>query len=249
MPYLVAPGWAPRYGIMETPPGGGACQDTGRRIYSGCAQYAIEGGTSASAPTLNGMVLDLFGQKPFLANKPEATRAIILLTSRNVRDGYWNRTFDGVDGNGVVHGQDAISFAQSMATVSPGNGAVANGLWIGSLSQADFNGNSKDFNVKIPSVLPTGKHLRFVLTWDSSPDFIARVDDLSDVDLGHWASDTWSSSFDGNIEILDLPVSITPAGSTQVISVVPYVWRIHPNARSSIIYAAAAWSFVADHAH
>lgn len=246
MPYIVAPGWAPNVYFRRNPDN--SCTWMGSNLNDACSNYAIDGGTSAAAPTANAMVLNLLGQASFLVNWPEGTRAILLLTSRNVTDGYWNDNFDGKDGNGIIHGQDAIAFAQTKTSVSPGNTAVENGLWMGSLTQSDFNYQEKAFNIRIPSQLPSGKHLRVVLTWDASPDLSAGITELSDIDLLHPASGTNSNSWNSNIEILDLPQSATPAGSTQTVSVFPYSWRHSAGARSSSIYVALAWTFVSDHA-
>lgn len=246
MPYLVAPGWSPRGGVRVIP-GTPNCEKYGIFLHNTCADLAVDWGTSFAAPVVNGMVLNLLGQVSFLVNYPEATRAILILTTRNVTGGNWKQNIDGLDGNGVIHGKDAISFAKKMITVSPNGTARTDGLWNGSLSQTDF-GTTKNFNVKIPTVLPSGQHLRVVLTWSSSPDFIAQIDDLSDLDLFHSGSGTTSNSWNSNIEVLDIPVGNTPAGSVQVVSVSPLTWRRNANARSNIIYVAMAWSFVADQA-
>jgi hypothetical protein len=249
MPYIVAPGWSPRGGVRIHAGSTDSCELYGVFLQNSCVNYEIQWGTSASAPTANAMVLNLIGQKSSLANMPELTRAIILATSRNVRDSYWNSTFDGFDGNGVIHGKEAIELAKGITSVYPGNAAVERGAWYSTLGQADFNGTAKSFKIKIPTTLPSGKHLRVVLTWDSSPDFVANVNDLSDLDLACAAANLSSASYDSNIETLDIPVTVTPAGSTLAIQVMPYTWRHHANARSASIYAAMVWTFVADHAH
>jgi hypothetical protein len=138
-----------------------------------------------------------------------------------------------------------------MATVYPNSTAQINGYYYTSLSQSDFIPSSvhRSFNIKIPSSLPADKHLRIVLTWDSSPDLIANVNDISDIDLSFNNGAKSSSSWDANVEMIDVPAANTAPNGTYPCEIVPYLWRHHANARSSIIYVALAWGWVTDHAH
>lgn len=173
-----------------------------------------------------------------------------MLTARNVKGGYWKSQIDGQDGAGVVHGKDAISFAKAMSTTSANWPAIINGANFSSFTANDFNPSSvqRIFNIKIPSSLPVGKHLRIVLTWDSSPDLVANVNDLSDLDLSFNNGAYNSLSVDGNVEIIDVPNGSVVPNGTYTCAIVPYTWRIHPNARSTGIYSALVWGWVTDHA-
>jgi hypothetical protein len=262
LPYIVSPGWAPR--LVASPPPAcalsgsttsypifmkGPCIPNNGSIYDDRLTH----GTSMSAPTMSGMVTSLIGQVPTLYQDPTGIRAILLLTARNVTGGYWDWLVDGWDGAGVVHGLDAINFAKTMSWISsPNNVAKQNGYYASSFQQVDFSPSApRQFNIQIPSVLPSGRHLRIVLTWTSSPDLINRVNDLSDLDL-HFVGNSesrFASSWDSNIEILDiLPSEVTPNG-TYMCRIVPYTWRHHPNARSNRIYASLVWTWVTNHAH
>jgi hypothetical protein len=248
MPYIVAPGYSP-FGDISPQPNCYAFDVIPMK--TPCFAEDQLWGTSMSAPTLSGMAASLIGQAPAISSQPEAVRAILMLTARNVKYGYWSVGTDGLDGAGVVHGQDAISFAQSMATVSPNGVAVISGHYYNWFSQSDFLPSSvhRSFNIKIPSSLPANKHLRIVLTWDSSPDFVANVNDLSDMDLLFNNGSHSSTSWDANVEMIDIPAAnVTPNG-TYSCEIVPYLWRHHTNARSSNFYVALTWGWVTDHAH
>jgi subtilase family protein len=248
MPYIVAPGYTP-FADHSLPPNCYMLNVTPMK--TSCFAEDQLWGTSMSAPTLSGMAASLIGQVPSIASQPEAVRAILMLTARNVKYGYWSPGTDGLDGAGVVHGQDAISFAQSMVSVSPNNTAEVNGVYYASLSQADFTPSPvvKYFNIKIPASLPANKHLRIVLTWDSSPDIGANVNDLSDFDLSFNNGWQWSSSWDANVETIDVPAANVTPNATYNCGIHPYTWRHHANARSSLVYTSLTWGWVTDHAH
>lgn len=261
MPYLVAPGWAPRARV------GGSCLNGTQYLTGTSTSYPIwmkgacvpntgsiydslSWGTSMSTPTAAGMVADIMGGASFIKSYPELIRAVVLLTARNVSGGYWQSGIDGIDGAGVIHGSDARAWAQSMTSVSPNGTAVEKGYYYTSFSSGDFTAQTaRTLNVKIPNPIPAGKHLRIVLTWDSSPDLASGANNLSDIDLEFDASSQafYSSSWDSNIEILDITSGVS-AGSTYVCKIKPMSWHWSSGARSTSIYAALAWGYVTDHA-
>jgi hypothetical protein len=266
MPYIVAPGWAPHATIRGDCPLGtyylsGTTPTTTPPIWMrascvplGSGLDTLTWGTSMSAPTMNGMAADLIGQVSILGTKPEGVRAIFLQTARNVTGGYWRSGTDGLDGAGVVHGQDAIAFAQTMTPININSTAVTKAFYYTSFSASDFIPSQipRNFNIKIPSSITSGTHLRVVFTWDSSPDLITSQNLLSDFDLWVYTNSgglLTSSSYDSNIETVDVPNSAITAGGTYTCSIRPWVWRMPPNARSPRTYAALTWGFVADHAH
>lgn len=205
-----------------------------------------------SAPTANGIAADLIGQNSYLSTFPEVTRAILLNTSRNVKGGYWYQNIDGQDGAGAIHGSDAIAFANGLTSVSPGNTAKTKARYWSSYSSATFNGTPKTFNVLIPNPKPANQHLRVVLTWDSFPGLTSGVNSLPDIDLSLSTSggaNYYSSSWDSNVEMVDVLASDTPNGSTATVNVTPLTWRRPSDARSSTTNVALTWGFVADHAH
>jgi hypothetical protein len=253
MPTIVAPGYTP-FANHSLPPytPTNPCQmlNLTEMIGPGIAT-GQRWGTSMSAPTTNGMVGNLIGQASGLAYKPEAVRAIMILTARNVTNGYWNHGYDGKDGGGVIHGADAISFGKSYTQVYPGSPSAEKALWYGSFSAGDFSPTrNKTFSIKIPSTKPAGKHLRIVLTWNSIPDLVARRNYLSDIDLRFTSNSgvTTSTSWDSNNEVLDIESSTLTAGGTYQCVVVPAIWRIGTNARTSSTYASLAWHWVTDRA-
>ena len=95
---------------------------------------------------------------------PEKVRAALLATAQNVDLNYWSYQENGRDGAGVISGSEAVWFARKHTTVYPNNTAVP----YGSLG-ASNQGSTINYNILIPPTKPAGKHLRIVLTWDSSP--------------------------------------------------------------------------------
>jgi len=250
LPYIVSPGYAP-HSAHTLPP---QCAVNGYFMLNSCLDpnYPQQWGTSLSAPTLNGIIADVQFSRPWLMNQPEAVRAVILTTARNVTNGYWNSQYDGKDGAGVVHGADAVAFAKNMTTATPNGAAQLNGYWWGQLGASDFPPTQKPkyFYAKIPSTIPSGKHLRIVLTWDSSPDRTNNLNDLSDVDLyfDGAASQMRSQSNESSIEVIDVPNTSIAANGTYKITLLPWLWRHSNTAISATVPASLVWTFVTDHA-
>jgi hypothetical protein len=184
---------------------------------------------------------------------PEKVRATLLVTAMNTNGYYWNSNTDGKDGAGAVSGIDAVTFAQNHTIVTgPGNLACINGQYAGSMTIADQNVN-KTFNIGIPSTLPSGKHLRIVLTWDSSPDLTTTWKNyLSNLDLfaynTHGALVGMGGSWDGNVEMTDVPQSSCIPGAVYTAIVSPSTIRIPAGARYQGFYYCIAWTWVKDHA-
>jgi len=260
MPNIVAPGWAPNVnGIPPAQPPGYTCPIAGPGLNTPATLVGtmclnpMSMGTSFSAPNLNGMAADVIGQASYLSGYPEGVRAILLATARNVTGGYWNYSIDGLDGAGVVMGQDAITLAKTVSHVIPNGAAVQNGYYYAAMSASDFPPTqaTKAFNIQIPSPLPVRKHLRVVVTWDCQADMVYAQEALSDVDLivqttrGSYYSTSWNS----NVEMVDIPLSGVTAGSPAIATVYPVTWNSVGNPRSSSIYWAITWTWVTDHAH
>ncbi|MBW8890513.1 MAG: S8 family serine peptidase [Fibrobacteres bacterium] len=236
MPYVVAPGI----------PG------TGTDFATTCLEGrgGVNCGTSLSAPVVSGLAADVIAADSRLAGWPEKVRATLMLTAQNVEGGDWLVSSDDRDGTGVVSGSEAVAFAQSHTSVSPGNTAVEKGMTAGSWYAADFSAN-KRFNFLVPNPKPSGKHLRVVLTWDSNPIVGGSTNALSDLDLiVQYNGGTQSSaSWDSNVEVVDVgPASLT-AGSSYYIDIAPYANRIPASgSRTNFFYYSLAWEWVKDHA-
>ncbi len=108
MPSIVAPGWAMHEYCVST---------TG-----------IWCGTSLSAPVTNGIAADVIAADSRMQQWPEKVRVVLLATAQNVDRGYWSYTSDGRDGAGVIHGANAVSFAQNHVSVYPTGSAVPDGV-------------------------------------------------------------------------------------------------------------------------
>jgi hypothetical protein len=54
----------------------------------------------------------------------------------------------------------------------------------------------------------------------------------------------FSTSFDSNIEILDISAGDVIAGGTYTVNVKPFAWRRTQDARGTCTYAALTWTFV-----
>jgi hypothetical protein len=203
-------------------------------------------GTSYSAPVANGMAANAIAADSRLISWPEKVRAALILTAQNVESGDWTTSSDERDGTGTVSGSEAVAFASGHTAVSPGNTACASGLGASSFYAADFSA-SKRFNFQVPNPKPSGKHLRVVLTWDSNPNVSNGTNDLSDLDLAvqYNGGTRYSSSWDSNVEVVDIAASELTAGSNYYIDISPYANRIPSG---SYFYYAIGWTWVRDHA-
>lgn len=203
-------------------------------------------GTSYSVPVVNGMAANAIAADSRLASWPEKTRATLILTAQNVESGNWTVSSDERDGTGTVSGSEAVSFAQNHTSVSPGNTACEKGMGAASMYASDF-GSNKRYYFQVPNPKPSGRHLRVVLTWDSNPNVNNGTNDLSDMDLvvQTSAGNQYSSSWDSNVEVVDVDASNLTAGSAYFLDVSPYANRIPSGA---FFYYAIAWSWVKDHA-
>jgi hypothetical protein len=198
------------------------------------------------------MAADIISADSRLSAWPEKVRATMVLTAQNVDGGYWSTATDDRDGSGVVSGSEAVSFAHNHTSVSPGNTAVEKGMTAGSLYAADFSAANKRFNYLAPNPMPSGKHLRVVVTWDSNPIVGGGSNALSDIDLTVQinGSTQGAYSWDSNIEVVDVAAANLTAGSSYYIDVDPVINRIPASgSRTNYIYYAVAWAWVKDHAN
>jgi hypothetical protein len=237
MPYVVVPG---------TP-------YTGTDFAATCVGGAgtLNCGTSWSSAIGNGLAADLLSADSRMVSWPEKVRATMILTAHNVDGDHWSSNTDGRDGSGAVSGSDAVAFAQSHTSVSPGNSAVEKGMGSGSFYASDFGAGNKRFNYYVPNPKPSGKHLRAVVTWDSNPIVGGSTNALSDVDLVVQKNNgtQGSYSWDGNVEVVDIAASDLSAGSSYYIDVAPAINRIPTSgARTNFFYYVIAWGWVKDHA-
>lgn len=110
------------------------------------------------------------------------------------------------------------------------------------------------YNILIPPSKPAGKHLRIVLTWNSCPSRTDHKNYLPDLDLifiGNYSNYLWSSSWNGNIEIVDVPASQVSTGRTYPALVQMSINRIPPPGtaiNNGNMNYAIAWTWVKDHA-
>ncbi len=226
---------------------------TGTTFATTCldGQGGLNCGTSFSAPIANGIAADLLAADSRMSAWPEKVRAAMVLTAQNVDGGDWSYATDGRDGSGTVSGSEGVSFAQNHTSVSPGNSAVEKGMGASSMYASDFSGANKRFYVAAPNPLPSGKHLRVVLTWDSNPVVGGGVNALSDLDLIVQTNSGTSGSYswDGNVEVVDVSNGSLTSGSTYWVDVDPVINRIPTSgSRTDYFYWSIAWEWVADHA-
>jgi hypothetical protein len=235
MPYVIAPG-IPPYRIQ------------GLVMMDPCINLDISEGTSYSAPTANGIAADIIAASTTMTNWPEKVRAVMILTAENVSGGYWDYTIDGTDGSGVINGSEGVSFASTHTEVSVNSTPVEKGLGVGSISASNWSANLT-YNIAIPNPKPAGKHLRLVLTWDSNPVVSNITNALSDLDL-FWngSSYRYSSSYNGNVEVIDVPASETSSSTVYSATIGKITNRIPVGSRTDYFYYALAWEFVKDHA-
>jgi hypothetical protein len=247
MPHIVTPGYYAFVCGHST-----ACLQT---VWVG--QQGGLSGTSFSAPVTNGIAACVQSANSTYKLWPELTRAVIILTAHNVYGDYWSPVNDGIDGTGVISGVDAVSFARNASYVSQANSAVDSGYNVGSIPQNTGSYYNINFSIKVPDVKPAGKHLRIVLTWDSSPSVTGDTNELADLDLvvpGYACpfnnNDNWGT-WESNVEVADIANNrLTPSS---VINPFIRVWpfTIPPTAYNksmNAIYYSLAWTWVKDHA-
>lgn len=255
MPYILAPGkWPYAVELADAPyvdpydptvPLGFAFESALKRPWSINCQ-----GTSFAAPTANGFAVRIISDNPSVFSYwPEKVRAVMILTAQNCDGGEWNCAIDGKDGAGTLCGLDAEFFAMNHTSVWPGDAAVQNGLC--GDSWHEFMTGTKSFLIKIPRNRPIGKHLRVVLTWDSKPYLPAVKNYLSDLDLRvtrGLSTLGYSSSWNGNVEVVDIPRNSLISGETITAEASPFRFRFDSSEQSRFFYYSIGWTWVKDHA-
>lgn len=257
MPYVLAPG-TPPYDV-NNPPWDYHCMNNGQPVAVGwdyesalltpfCTNIR---GTSLSAPVANGIAADVISANSNFIGWPEKVRAALMVTAQNCDGGEWDASVDGKDGAGAILGTNAVLFAQNHTAISgPNNTAAQDGLYASSWYSTETT--QKQFYILVPNPKPANKHLRVVVTWDSRPDLTGYQNYLSDLDLvvkpvpGGQGSYGASASWNGNVEIVDVPGSSLSAGSTIQAIVTPCVFRF--SSYPDFFYYSIGWTWVADHA-
>ena len=244
MPYIVVPGYTPTSGI--------AMNDACLPPNSSLPRTPLWAGTSYSAPTANGIAASVISSNYRMQGWPEKVRAAMMVTAENVTDGYWNANtggLDGLDGAGVVSGASAVAFARNHTAISDGHtNAVQDGMAGSSIYASSWSsGSTLNFKALVPNPKPSGKHLRAVLTWDSNPVRTSGDNRLTDLDLDAY-SPGWiagSHSWNGNVEMVDIPATSLTAGATVSLKISEVTNRMPANA---FLYYSIAWTWVKDHA-
>lgn len=244
LPNLVAPGFTP------DPYWGVTIQDVFGDTLG--TSWSPPGGSSLSAPIAAAMGAHVMMAYPSgTAVRTPIAKAILMLTSQNVDSGYWNPGVqDARDGAGTISGANAVNFAENAVTVFPDNDPEVSAISWGYMASWDFeNASSVSYSYRVPSSIPSGKHLRVVLTWTSSPGYNVDENELSDLSLdvqsnaGWHSTDTWNS----NVEIVDIDNSnLTPNG-TYNIGVNPKIHRMASDG-TEYLYYSVAWTWVKNHA-
>ncbi len=235
LPHIVAPGHHPNSTGLFT---------------DNCLGSWLACGTSYSAPTANGIcaIVRSRSRNNYFWLWSEAVRMAVMLTAHNCDGDYWNVNEDGRDGAGAISGSDARAYAENATEVPLGmSTGEVNGFYVGSWWQGD--NDAKSFIIRVPSNKPAGKHLRVVLLWDSNPDLVNSTNTISDLDLTAFYSNNrgyYSSSYDSNIEMFDVPASELTADQDYPFSVNPWRIDIPANARANYFYWSVGWTWVAD---
>jgi hypothetical protein len=244
LPHLLAPGTSPDpwWGFVHT------CLllDGG---YLG--QYWGPGsGTSFSAPVVNAMAANVTGANYNYNGplRPVETRAALLVTAQNVDSGYWDpANHDGRDGAGTVSGANAVNFMSNATFVEPNNDPAIHGIGSGSMDSLSFG--PVYYNYWVPEEIPEGKHLRVVLTWTSSPGTSVSENEISDISLSASTDNHWyvSDSWNGNVEMVDIPNTELSTETQYTIAVEPMTFR-RASDGPDFLYYTVAWTWVKDHA-
>lgn len=234
MPHIVAPGLSPGPSTYMKDP----CVDS------------TFGGTSLSAPLLSGVAASVIAANPYsMRGNSLKVKAALLVTAENVDGGEWDMNIDGRDGAGVVNGSTAMEFAAFHEEAWDGR-PIERGMDADYVPDSYFNGPSKNYKIKMPSSLPSGKHLRIVLTWHSTPDLNKSINYISDLDLSFLTSSQYysSASYLSNVEIIDVPrAQLTPGATYDAF--VSFVTNRRPSSSRTLgTNMVIAWTWVADHA-
>ncbi|MCD6025087.1 MAG: Subtilase family [Fibrobacteria bacterium] len=251
MPSLIAPGHTPF-------PGWGICDEyilvTGGYLGK---YWCPGGGTSFSAPVTAALAANVRSARGGynIPVKAVETRAALLVTAENVDSGYWNPSVqDSRDGAGTVSGARAVEFAANAqyTELFPYGDPVQTGLVSDYLDSAYFDQGGfieRYYKYQVPQTIPSGKHLRVVLTWTSSPSLSTAENEISDLGLyvnddnGWVGSDTWES----NVEIVDIDNGALTPGQDYYIWVHPGTYR-KSDGGPDLFYYTVAWTWVKDHA-
>lgn len=214
-------------------------------------------GTSLAAPTANGIASCLLSGNPSAFETwPEKVRTAIILTAANCDGNEWSIMEDGKDGTGALSGRAAAFFAQNHTAVSPSNyPAVQDGLGSGTWYSSQTG--PKTFNIRIPSSKPVNKHLRVVLTWNSSPELSEGINYLSDLDLSVYDPNTGvvlvCGSWNSNVEVVDISAGQLIEGSQIQATINPYALRFSTDPSNlnpkRFFYYSIGWTWVANSAN
>lgn len=250
LPSLIAPGHTPI-------PGFGICDEYILMAGGYLGKYWCPGGgTSFSAPVTAALASNVRSARGGynIPGKALETRAALLVTAQNVDNDYWDpANQDSRDGAGTVSGSNAVYFAANAQLAeqypanSPEDGIVTDYFDSAYFAQGGFL--ERYYTYHVPSTLPSGKHLRVVLTWTSSPSLTVAENEISDLGLyvnddnGWIGSDTWES----NLEIVDIDNANLSPGQDYYIWVHPGIYR-KSNGGPDLFYYTLAWTWVKDHA-
>jgi len=233
-----------------------------------CLEYAhLYGGgwyrgTSFSAPIANGTAACVLSSAGRVIGKPEVVRLAMILTAQDVYAGYWNPLYDNIDGAGTISGSEAVTFVQNYSQVNPNMTelqAVTSGLCNNTISENTGSSYNVNFWIKIPNPKPSGKHLRIVLLWTSSPSDSSYlfINDLANLDLcipaypNPWNGSINWGSWDSNVEVAEIISSRLTAGSKVNAYIRVPSFTIQAgciNKAVNYIKYAIGWRWVADHA-
>lgn len=245
LPTLVAPGFGPD-------PWYGVCfYDVW--INSGADPWCPAGGTSLSAPVVAATASHVRAARgmPAFTNSITETKAILVLTAENVDGGEQHSTVDTRDGAGTISGANAVAFATHAVNTNNEIGPHISAMKSGYLDASHFQDGwfYIEENYRVPSSIPSGMHLRLVLTWTSSPGTNYAENKVSDLMLFAQSNGGWSysDSWNGNVEVININnAHLNPNGS--------YAIRIYPTAfRTALdgpeeVHYTLAWTWVKDHA-
>jgi hypothetical protein len=187
------------------------------------------------------------------------TRVALILTAHNVHGGYWNPTVDGIDGTGVISGVDAVYFARNASQLRyPVSTAVQSGYYGGFIPENTGSAYSITFNIAVPSSFPSGKHLRIVFTWDSSPSMTTDTNEVADLDLvvpgkicPGKGIDNWGSN-ESTVEVAELLNSQLTPGTPITAQILVWPFTINANAYNKSlngVYYGIGWTWVKNSAN
>lgn len=218
------------------------------------------GGTSAAAPSVNGIAACVIGASDLMRSNPENVKVALMVTAENVHGGYWDPNVDGIDGCGQVSGYSAVEYANSLENSKqhPESYATTDGLGFDKIYRdSPPPGNKIRYNIASTFSDIENKHFRAVLTWSSSISKNESEIDrnrISNLNLNLIEKSTgriidYCRSINDNVEVIDVDFDKFRSGEEYCLEIDIVNLNFPPNPTRDYIKYSLGWTKVNDGAY